>query len=249
MLGKEKGPIMKKKAKGCIHEDHELLRTPSRKEREDFTRKDPWRALRLLGEVVEGFESLHDIHCAVAIFGSARTKEADPNYQAARKTARLLAEKGFPIISGGGPGIMAAANQGAQEGKSISVGCNIQLPFEQAPNPYQDISLEFRYFFIRKLMFVKYSSAFVIFPGGFGTMDELFEAMTLAQTNTIDHFPIVLYDRAYWDPLLQFLKGSMLDQGNISPRDMDLIKVLDDPEEIVSHIMDYAVHNHIDRKP
>ena len=234
---------MKKRSSRPVHDDHELLRTPRPHEKEDFTRKDPWRALRILSEVVEGFEALHDVHGAVAIFGSARTQETHPAYRAARETARLLGEAGFPVISGGGPGIMAAANRGAQEGKTLSIGCNIQLPFEQVPNPYQDISLEFRYFFIRKLMFVKYSTAFVIFPGGFGTMDELFEALTLAQTDTIDHFPIVLYDSSYWGPLLDFLRGPMLTHHNVSARDLDLLKVCDDPREIVEHIVAFTRRN------
>lgn len=231
---------MKRKCKGSIHEDRELLRTPPLSEREDFTKKDPWRALRILGEVVEGFENLHEIHGAVAIFGSARTEEAHPYYQAARKTARLLSEKGYPIITGGGSGIMAAANQGAQEGGGTSVGCNIELPFEQVPNPYQDISLEFRYFFVRKLMFVKYSTAFVIFPGGFGTLDELFESLTLAQTNKIDHFPIVLYDGEYWKPLIEFFRSTLLAEKCIAPKDLGLLQVCKTPEEIVSHIVEFT---------
>ncbi len=231
--------------KNCpsVHEDLELLRTPKREERKDFTSKDPWRALRILGEVVEGFEALHDIHGAVAFFGSARTREQDRYYQAARETARQLAEKGFPVITGGGPGIMEAANRGAQEGGNISVGCNIQLPFEQTANSYQDISLDFRYFFVRKLMFIKYSTAFVIFPGGFGTMDELFEALTLAQTGKIEQFPTVLYDQDYWEPLLSFFKGPLLQEKCISPSDLDLIKVCNTPEEIVCHIVEF-VNNH-----
>ena len=238
---------MKKKCKDKVHEDRELLRTPPLKEREDFTSKDPWRALRILGEVVDGFDALHDLYGAVSIFGSARTGDGHPYYEAARKTAKLLAERGFPIISGGGPGIMEAANRGAQEGKGLSVGCNIELPFEQAPNPYQDISLEFRYFFVRKLMFVKYSTAFVIFPGGFGTMDELFEALTLSQTKTIDQFPIVLYDSTYWEPLLEFIRKSMLTAKTISPDDIDLLKVCDTPEEIEETVLAFcAKNNHTD---
>lgn len=239
---------MKKKLRKIIDEDRELLRTPSLKERADFRAKDPWRALRILGEVVDGFETLHEIQGAVSIFGSARTKEDDPVYEAARETARLLAKRGFPIISGGGGGVMEAANRGAQEGGHISVGCNIQLPFEQAPNPYQDISLEFRYFFVRKLMFVKYSTSFVIFPGGFGTLDELFESLTLVQTEKIDHFPIVLYDSQYWEQLLKFIKGTMLTEENISPSDMDLIQCFDSPKEIVQHIVNFTASNNLKKK-
>ncbi len=234
---------MQKKSRNLIHEDLELLRTPARKERPDFTAKDPWRALRILGEVVEGFDSLHDIHGSVSFFGSARTSEKDPYYQAARETARLLAEKGFPVITGGGPGIMEAANRGAQEGKGISVGCNIQLPFEQTPNPYQDITLDFRYFFVRKLMFIKYSTAFVIFPGGFGTLDELFEALTLVQTDKIEQFPIVLYNENYWKAMIQFFYDNLLKEENISPEDMALIKVCNSPQEIVDHVVEYCTKN------
>jgi uncharacterized protein (TIGR00730 family) len=234
---------MKKQSAPMVHEDRELLRTPRKEERKDFTSKDPWRALRILGEVVDGFDALHEVFGAVSIFGSARTPAGHPHYEAARATARLLAEKGFPVISGGGPGIMEAANRGAQEGRTLSVGCNIQLPFEQSPNPYQDISLEFRYFFVRKLMFVKYSTAFVIFPGGFGTMDELFEALTLAQTRTIEQFPIVLFDTAFWNPLLQFIENSMLTATKISPEDIHLIKVCNSPEEIVEKVLAFCAKN------
>jgi len=235
--------MMKKKTTKVIHEDLELLRTPLKKEQPDFTAKDPWRALRILGEVVEGFDALHDINGSVAFFGSARTQEDDPYYQAAQKTARLLAEKGFPIITGGGPGIMEAANRGAQEGKGVSVGCNIQLPFEQTPNPYQDITLDFRYFFVRKLMFIKYSTAFVIFPGGFGTLDELFEALTLVQTDKIKHFPIVLYNEDYWKAMIQFFYDNLLKEENISPEDMTLIKVCNSPEEIVEYVVEFCTRN------
>ncbi|HPR63284.1 MAG TPA: TIGR00730 family Rossman fold protein [Thermoanaerobaculia bacterium] len=236
---------MKKKTSSAIHHDHELFRVPSREELDDFTTKDPWRALRILGEVVDGFEALHRVRGAVAIFGSARVKEGSPHYDAARETARRLAVKGFSIITGGGPGIMEAANRGAQDGKGLSVGCNIQLPFEQEPNTYQDISLEFRYFFVRKLMFVKYSTAFVIFPGGFGTMDELFEALTLSQTDKIEHFPVVLYGRDFWAPLVQFIEGTLGDTGYISPEDRMLFTIVDSPEEVENHIVSFARKHHI----
>ena len=170
-----------------VHEDQHLLR--SRKPHEDFTTTDPWRVLRILGEFVEGFESLSHIGPGVTIFGSARSKPDNDYYKAAVKSAQLLAQAGLAVITGGGPGIMEAGNKGASEGGGNSVGCNIQLPFEQQANPFCNISLEFRYFFVRKMMFVKYSVAFLIFPGGFGTMDELFEALTLTQTNKIEHFP------------------------------------------------------------
>ncbi len=159
----------------------------------DFTLTDPWRVFRIMSEFVEGFDELSHIPPSVAIFGSARTKPEDPTYQAAVETARLLAKAGFGVITGGGPGIMEAGNKGAQDGDNCSIGCNIELPFEQGSNPYLDISLDFRYFFVRKTMFVKYAEAFIIFPGGFGTMDELFEALTLIQTKKVSHFPVIIY--------------------------------------------------------
>jgi uncharacterized protein (TIGR00730 family) len=198
----------------------------------DFTITDPWRVFRIMSEFVNGFDALAHIPPAVAIFGSARTRPNDPAYAAAVETARLLAQAGFAIITGGGPGIMEAANKGAQEGGNLSIGCNIELPFEQASNPYLDISIDFRYFMVRKTMFVKYSNAFVIFPGGFGTMDELFEALTLIQTRKVSHFPVILYDSRYWGGLLHWLHQTMLAEGKISPGDAELLRVSDDPQEI-----------------
>jgi uncharacterized protein (TIGR00730 family) len=198
----------------------------------DFTITDPWRVFRIMSEFVEGFDALAHIPPSVAIFGSARTKPDDPSYAAAIETARLLAKAGFGIITGGGPGIMEAANQGAQEGENCSIGCNIELPFEQASNPYLDIALDFRYFFVRKTMFVKYSNAFIIFPGGFGTMDELFEALTLIQTKKVSHFPVILYDSKYWKGLIDWLRQTMLIEEKVSPEDLDLLHLSDDPEEI-----------------
>jgi len=198
----------------------------------DFTITDPWRVLRIMSEFVNGFDVLAHIPPSVAIFGSARTKPDHPHYEIAVTTARLLAQAGFGIITGGGPGIMEAGNRGAQEGENLSIGCNIELPFEQNSNPYLDISLDFKYFFVRKTLFMKYSSAFIIFPGGFGTMDELFEALTLIQTKKVSNFPIILYDTSYWSGLLHWLKETMLAQGNISSHDLDLLCMSDDPEEI-----------------
>src|SRR5215468_2382042 len=186
----------------------------------DFTLTDPWRVFRIMSEFVEGFDALAHIPPSVAIFGSARTKPDDPTYTAAVETARLLAKAGFGIITGGGPGIMEAANKGAQEGDNCSIGCNIELPFEQASNPYLDISLEFSYFFVRKTMFVKYSHAFIIFPGGFGTMDELFEALTLIQTGKVKHFPVVLFDSDYWSEMLDWIGGELLADGMIAVDDL-----------------------------
>ena len=198
----------------------------------DFTITDPWRVLRIMSEFVDGFDALAHIPASVTIFGSARIKPGDPTYEAAVATARLLAKAGFGIITGGGPGIMEAGNRGAQDGENLSIGCNIELPFEQFANPYLDISLDFSYFFVRKTMFIKYSSAFIIFPGGYGTMDELFEALTLIQTNKVSHFPVILYDSQYWSGLVDWMRNTMLARGMISPHELDLLRISDDPEEI-----------------
>ena len=198
----------------------------------DFTHTDPWRVFRIMSEFVDGFDELSQVPPSVAIFGSARTKPDDPDYQAAVQTAQLLAKAGFGIITGGGPGIMEAGNKGAQEGGNVSIGCNIELPFEQGSNPYLDISLDFRYFFVRKTMFVKYSEAFVIFPGGFGTMDELFEALTLIQTKKVSHFPVILYNSRYWGGLLQWIRDTMLTSNKIHQEDLGLLMLSDDPQEI-----------------
>jgi len=203
----------------------------------DFTRTDPWRLMRMMSEIIEGFDTLADVTKAVTLFGSARTGPDDPQYAKARETARLLAEKGFAIITGAGPGIMEAANRGAREGGALSIGCNIELPFEQGANPYLDRLINFRYFFVRKTMFVKYSSAFVIFPGGFGTLDELFEALTLIQTGKIYQFPVVLFGRYYWAGLVRWLQTKVAGERKISPSDMDLMLLTDDPEEAVHAIL------------
>ncbi|GCE31796.1 cytokinin riboside 5'-monophosphate phosphoribohydrolase [Dictyobacter alpinus] len=209
----------------------------------DYTMTDPWRVFRIMSEFVNGFDVLAHIPPSIAIFGSARTKLDDPSYAAATETARLLAQAGFGIITGGGPGIMEAANKGAQEGGNLSIGCNIELPFEQESNPYLDVSLDFRYFFVRKTLFVKYSNAFIIFPGGFGTMDELFEALTLIQTQKVSNFPIILYGSAYWGGLLDWIRSTMLDEGNISAKDLDLLRVSDDPQEICDLVCDTYQNN------
>ncbi len=198
----------------------------------DFTLTDPWRVFRIMSEFVEGFDELSHIPPSVAIFGSARTKPDSPMYAAAVETARLLAEAGFGIITGGGPGIMEAGNKGGQEGGNVSIGCNIELPFEQGPNPYLDISIDFHYFFVRKTMFVKYAEAFVIFPGGFGTMDELFEALLLIQTKKVSHFPVILYGSKYWEGLIQWIREVMLTSEMILPEDAGLLLISDDPQEI-----------------
>src|SRR5215471_17058799 len=204
----------------------------------DFTLTDPWRVFCIMSEFVEGFDELSHIPPSVAIFGSARTKPEEPSYQAAVETATLLAKSGFGIITGGGPGIMEAGNKGAQEGENCSIGCNIELPFEQGPNSYLDISLDFRYFFVRKTMFIKYAEAFIIFPGGFGTMDELFEALTLIQTKKVSHFPVILYDTKYWKGLIDWVRDTMLATEKINPSDARLLILSDDPHEICKIVID-----------
>jgi uncharacterized protein (TIGR00730 family) len=225
-------------------EDERLLQSPMEEPKaEDFTRSDPWRVFRIMGEFVEGFDNLARIGPAVTIFGSARTPPDHPQYAAARETARLLGEAGFGIITGGGPGIMEAANRGARDADVLSVGCNIELPFEQGTNAYVDVAINFRYFFVRKTMFVKYAEAFVIFPGGFGTMDELFEALTLIQTGKVRDFPVVLMGREYWQGLLDWFRNTLLAEGKISPDDVDLLVVTDSPQEAVRTIVDCYEHN------
>ncbi len=205
----------------------------------DFTQTDSWRVFRIMGEFVHAFEVMSKVGPAVCLFGSARLTPDHRYYKAAEATAEALAQHGLGVISGGGPGIMEAANKGAQKGGGLSVGCNIELPFEQKGNPYQDLSLHFHYFFCRKTIFVKYASAFVVFPGGFGTMDELFEAATLAQTGKIKQFPIVLFGSAYWKGLLDWMRATMDETEHcIGPRDLDLLRVTDDVEEAVRYVME-----------
>ncbi len=211
-------------------EDQKLL-SFAPKHSDDFTRTDPWRVMRIMGEFIEGFDKLATVEKGVTFFGSARTAPDDPQYLAAVETAKLLAEMGFAIVTGAGPGIMEAANKGAQEGGGHSVGCNIELPFEQGANPYVDTLIDFRYFFVRKTMFIKYSIGYVIFPGGFGTMDELFEALTLIQTGKISQFPVVLFGTHYWAGLVRWMQARVLGEKKISPGDLDLVVITDDPRE------------------
>jgi len=211
-------------------QDEKLLESPRP---DEFTHTDPWRVFRIMGEFVEGFDELATLSRGIAIFGSARTKPDDPDYQAAQETGALLAAQGFAVITGGGPGIMEAANRGAFEAGGLSIGCNIELPFEQKANPYQTLGLTFKYFFVRKMMFVKYSLAFVIFPGGFGTFDELFEALTLIQTKKIRNFPIVLFGSHYWSGMLDWIRAVVLPGGKISEHDMDIFHITDSPAEVV----------------
>ena len=211
----------------------------------DALAEDSWRMFRILGEFVQGFEELADIGKAVTIFGSARLKEDSDTYKKTRQLAAQLAKQGYTIVTGGGPGIMEAANRGAMDVDGRSVGLNIDLPHERAPNPYLTDSVDFKYFFVRKVMLVKYSTAFVIFPGGFGTLDELFEALTLIQTHKIKPFPVYLVGVEYWRGLLQWLQGTLLRNGTISEQDLHLFKVVDDvstiPDEIEQY---YRAENH-----
>ncbi len=208
----------------------------------DFTRTDPWRVMRIMGEFVSGFDALAHVGPAVAVFGSARASTKSTHYQLAHKISYILGREGFSIITGGGPGIMEAANRGAKEAHVHSVGCNIELPFEQHFNPYVTLPINFRYFFVRKTMFMKYAEGFVIFPGGFGTLDELFEALTLIQTGKVRHFPIILVGKKYWSGLIAWIKKTMLAGGNISANDLDYLKVTDSIEDVKNLILDCFHH-------
>ena len=219
-------------------EDEQLFESAELLERPDALRKtDPWRVLRIMGEFVEGFDTLGDVLDGVSVFGSARTKPGAPTYAAAQDVGRLLAEQGVPVITGGGPGIMEAANRGALEAGGLSIGCNIELPFEQGSNAYLSRSINFRFFFVRKTMFVKYAAAFIVFPGGFGTMDELFESLTLIQTGKIKDFPVVLFGTDYWSGLEAWLRDTVAREGNIDQEDLMRFQVTDDPEEAVAHVI------------
>ncbi len=203
-----------------------------------FTHTDSWRVLRIQGEFVAGIDSLAEVGAAVTVFGSARFAAEHPMYADARRLGRLLAEAGFGVITGGGPGLMEAANRGAFEAGGLSIGLNIELPFEQKSNPYTNLSVDFRYFFVRKTMFVKYSTGFVILPGGFGTLDEMFEALTLVQTRKIHRFPIILYGRAYWQGLLDWITTTQLGEGAVSREDLNLLIVTDSVEEVRDMLVD-----------
>jgi uncharacterized protein (TIGR00730 family) len=231
--------IKKKKAvmqKNGITEDERLL-TSLKAKPAAFTQTDPWRVLRIMGEFVEGFETLADIETAVTIFGSARTKPEHPMYKKAVELASMLGRAGVAIITGGGPGIMEAGNKGARQSGALSIGLNIELPFEQHVNPYVDIAIEFYYFFSRKTMFLKYADAFVIFPGGFGTMDELFESLTMIQTGKMKNFPVVLFGLDYWKGLTDWLKGTMLAEGKIAKGDLNLLLMTDSTHEACDYII------------
>jgi uncharacterized protein (TIGR00730 family) len=217
-------------------EDRKLLDRPSRAE---TLQSDSWRVLRITSEFVSGFDHLADVYPAVSMFGSARTPLSDRYYEAAVRTAELLGRAGFAIITGGGPGIMEASNKGARQAGALSIGCNIQLPFEQELNLFVDKAMTFRYFFVRKTMFVKYSEAFVTFPGGFGTLDELFGALTLIQTKKISNFPVILFGSEYWAGLVDWLRKRVLDANNISQEDVDSIHIVDEPEQVRDIVVEY----------
>ncbi|HPP06653.1 MAG TPA: TIGR00730 family Rossman fold protein [Syntrophorhabdaceae bacterium] len=208
---------------------------------EDFTLKDTWRLFHIMAEFVEGFENLADVYPAVTIFGSARCKKGDDLYEKAFKLSKSLAKAGFNVITGGGGGVMEAANRGAKECGMKSIGLNIELPFEQKPNQYSNVKLSFKYFFVRKVMFLKYAVAYIVLPGGFGTLDECFEAITLIQTKKIRPFPVVLVDSSYWNGLINWMKETLLATGKISPEDMNIFKVMDEPDEIVDYIKKFII--------
>ncbi len=217
-----------------------------RRTRPAFLDSDPWRTLRITAEFVEGFDALAEVGPAITVFGSARAKEDDPVYDRARTLGRLLAEQGFTVMTGGGPGVMAAANRGCYEAGGFSVGCNIELPHEQWLNPWVDLGVEFRYFFVRKTMFVKYAEGFVIFPGGFGTLDELFEALTLIQTGKIGHFPVFLIGTSYWAGLIEWMRTTLQAAGNIEARDLQLFTITDDLEFVARSLRAFVDANGLD---
>jgi uncharacterized protein (TIGR00730 family) len=233
-IEKHRGPVILRRSQvQATTTDQRLLdsRGPS-----DWVHADPWRVLRIQAEFVEGFGLLAELGAAISVFGSARTPPGHPDYAAAERLGAALARAGYAVITGGGPGIMEATNKGASEAGGISVGLGIELPFEQQLNDWVDIGVQFRYFFARKTMFVKYAQGFVVFPGGFGTLDELFEALTLVQTTKVTSFPVILYNSAYWSGLLDWVRTTLVDAGTISAKDLSLIQVTDDIDEIVDLI-------------
>jgi uncharacterized protein (TIGR00730 family) len=228
-----RGDAAERLGKPASTDDEQLLeRRPAAPGRPAFVDSDPWRALRILSEFVEGFDALAAVGPAITIFGSARVAEGSPTYELARGIARRLASQGFAIITGGGPGVMEGANRGCREGGGLSIGCNIELPHEQGLNPYVDLGVEFKYFFVRKTMFVKYADGFVILPGGFGTLDELFESLTLIQTGKIRNFPVVLVGTEYWSGMIDWLRATQLPAGAVTEDDLALLKLTDDPDEV-----------------
>jgi hypothetical protein len=208
---------------------------------DDMTLKESWRLFHIMAEFVEGFENLNEINPAITVFGSARCQKGSDLYEKTYALAKLLARNGFNIITGGGGGVMEAANKGAKDGGAKSIGINIELPFEQKPNPYANVRLSYRYFFVRKVMFLKYAMAYIVMPGGLGTLDEFFEAVTLIQTRKMRPFPVILYDSLYWNGLIDWMKDQMLTQGRILKEDLDIFKICDDPQEIVEYVKRFVI--------
>jgi uncharacterized protein (TIGR00730 family) len=234
--GYRRGPVLLRG--GMIPETTSDQRLLSRDERTSWLHDDPWRVMRIQSEFVEGFGALAELGPAVSVFGSARIRKGDPEYATAREIARGLVRAGYAVITGGGPGVMEAANRGAAEAGGKSVGLGIELPTEQGINKWVDLGVNFRYFFARKTMFVKYAEGFVVLPGGFGTLDEMFEALTLVQTHKVTGFPIVLVGSEFWAGLLDWIRGSLAARGLIAPEDVDLLHVTDDPEEAVRIVVE-----------
>lgn len=220
---------------GAATADESLLQRTF--DRPDFLHGDPWRVWRIVSEFVQGFDTLAGLPPAVTVFGSARTRPSSPYYRSARKLGAELVHAGFAVITGGGPGVMEATNRGAMDAGGISVGLNIELPFEQAVNRYVTVPMSFRYFFARKTMFVKYAQAFVVFPGGFGTLDELFEALTLIQTGKLKNFPVVMFGTEYWSGLIDWINATILAAGNVSPADLDLLTCTDSVDEVLDIVV------------
>lgn len=233
-----KGPMLLRGDQIPKQTSDQRLLSPSQSS--DWVHDDPWRVMRIQSEFVEGFGALAELGPALSIFGSARTKPDHPDYALAEKAARLIVDRGYAVITGGGPGVMEAANKGAHEAGGVSVGLGIELPFEQGMNQYVDLGVNFRYFFARKTMFVKYASGFIVLPGGFGTFDELFEALTLVQTHKITEFPIVLVGSDYWGGLIDWLRNSVAERGLINPNDINLFHIVDTAEEAVQIVADRA---------
>lgn len=234
--GYRKGPVLLRRSQiPAQTTDQRLL---AKGGEPDWVHGDPWRVMRIQSEFVEGFGALAELGPAMSVFGSARTAPGHPDYEMATEVGRGLAEAGYAVITGGGPGIMEATNKGASEAGGVSVGLGIELPFEQGMNAWVDLGVNFRYFFARKTMFVKYASGFVVLPGGFGTLDELFEALTLVQTHKVTEFPIVLVGTDYWEPMLAWLRGPVLDRGMIREADLDLLRVVDTADEAVRLVVE-----------
>ena len=238
-------PVRGKKVRGESHDTaDEMVLSWKEKDREraaEFVHSDPWRVQRIQSEFVAGFDAFAEIGAAVCVFGSARTKPGDPTYEAAEFLGKYMAEHGITVITGGGPGVMEASNKGASEADGESIGAGIELPFEQGINEYVNVGLEFRYFFVRKVMFVKYSQGFVFLPGGFGTLDEVFEVLTLIQTGKLPHTPVIFYDSNYWGPLVDWVKHTLRDGGYISEGDEDLFVVMDDMEDVARRMTELIV--------